>query len=341
MTESERIDVIVVDDHPSFREWISAQLERSRQLRSVGAVSRVADLRLAGSQFDVCILDLIGVGRSDEIRALLADFPVVVCTQADGWRHLASAWACGAAGVLGKHTSWEIVEDAVTDAEQRRPWLRPQLAGALIQAIEVHQPTVPSYLSVLLDRVSGNQRTRRVLADLGVPEQAYAEDIERLRADLARTSLGELRIPRFEDTADAEANFEPVSEPAEARRLTATERKVMALYADGYTYTEISQQLTISGYTLRTHIKNALEKLDLRDTHPQTRLIAAIFLAGRHRRPDELRRRLDVQREEEAATLTAREEARMQTKKFYYLDPDHLPDLPSPGQLVSLASIHG
>jgi DNA-binding NarL/FixJ family response regulator len=326
MTESERIDVVVIDDHPSFREWITDQLERSRQLRSVGAVARIADLRSAGFQFDVCILDLIGVGQPDEVRTLLEGFPVVVCTQADGWRHLVSAWACGAAGVLGKHTSWEIVEDAVVDAERHRPWLRPQLAGALIQAIDVHQVAVPPYFAALLDRVSGNQRTRRALADLGVPEQAYAEDIERLRADLARTSLGELRIPRFADAADAEASVEPVSEPAEARRLTVTERKVMALYADGFTYTEIGKELSISGYTLRSHVKNALEKLGLRDTHPQTRLIAALFLAGRHRRPDQLRRRLAVQQAEEDATLTARKQAQMPTKKFYYPDPDHLPD---------------
>ena len=49
-----------------------------------------------------------------------------------------------------------------------------------------------------------------------------------------------------------------------ARRLTAREREVLALVADGYSTAEIARALWITEDTVRTHIKRMLVRLEAR-----------------------------------------------------------------------------
>jgi DNA-binding NarL/FixJ family response regulator len=296
VTDEERIDVVVVDDHDTFRDGIVLLLEPSQRLRAVRGFSRVSDLRAARLQFDACILDLIGVGDPAEIKALMAEVPVVVCTAAEDWRHLASAWVCGAKGVLGKNTGVEPLEDTVVDAVQHPQRLRAQLAAALLEAIDAYGVDIPPYLGELLDQVTRGRRTTWVLGSLGVAEDSYNADVERLREELGGTSLSVLRIPQLTPAGPAGAAVEPSHEPAETMKLTHREREIMTLYADGFSYPEIAAKLSIAGHTVRSHVLHAMKSLGIGDTHPQTRLITALFVSGRHRRPDLLRRRLEAVR---------------------------------------------
>ena len=61
------------------------------------------------------------------------------------------------------------------------------------------------------------------------------------------------------------------------RRITARERQVLALVADGYSTGEIAGALWITEDTVRTHIKRMMLRLDART---RAHLVAIAFREG-------------------------------------------------------------
>jgi DNA-binding NarL/FixJ family response regulator len=70
---------------------------------------------------------------------------------------------------------------------------------------------------------------------------------------------------------------EPDSLPASLERLTAREREVMAMAAEGHSNTEIAEKLHVSPLTARTHIHRAMTKLDARD---RAQLVVIAYQTG-------------------------------------------------------------
>ena len=62
-----------------------------------------------------------------------------------------------------------------------------------------------------------------------------------------------------------------------ARRITARERQVLALVADGYSTAEIARALWITEDTVRTHIKRMMVRLDART---RAHVVAIAFREG-------------------------------------------------------------
>jgi DNA-binding NarL/FixJ family response regulator len=65
---------------------------------------------------------------------------------------------------------------------------------------------------------------------------------------------------------DVKPSFDP-----ELDQLTAREREVLRLIAQGYTYKEIARELFISGKTVESHVSSVLRKLQLSSRHQLTR----------------------------------------------------------------------
>lgn len=318
MTAGDRIDVVVIDDHDAIRTGIAAMLAGDPRLRVAGTVARLSELHGTGLPVDACVLDLAGIGDARQITDLMAEVPVVVCTAAEHWRHRVSAWTCGAKGVLGKNTGAVPLGDAVWDAVHRPDDVQPQLARALLDAIENCALRQPAYLVDLLDQVSRGRKVPRVLAAAGISDQTYATGIGGLRDALRAAGLGVLLIPDLSGSGGGAGGgggpgngagdggdhgggggtdrYEPGVIPAEAARITSRERDVLELYADGYTYDEIAPILQLSPFTVKVHLLNAMAKFGLPDRSADVRLIFATYLTGRHRRPELLRRRLDAVR---------------------------------------------
>ncbi|PBD01614.1 LuxR family two component transcriptional regulator [Streptomyces sp. Ag82_O1-15] len=81
-------------------------------------------------------------------------------------------------------------------------------------------------------------------------------------------------ITRFLTTPAPNA---PLAPPEALTTLTAREREVMALAAEGHSNHEIADQLTVSPLTVRTHIHRAMTKLGARD---RAQLVVIAYQTG-------------------------------------------------------------
>jgi DNA-binding NarL/FixJ family response regulator len=76
----------------------------------------------------------------------------------------------------------------------------------------------------------------------------------------------------------AELNSQPDRQsPAQLEELTAREREVMALVAEGLTNREIAERLVVSPATARTHVSRAMVKLDARN---RAQLVVVAYQSG-------------------------------------------------------------
>ncbi len=95
---------------------------------------------------------------------------------------------------------------------------------------------------------------------------------------LRRAARGQMLIPpgMLTDLIDRLIHHSVVRDEAARRvgRLTARERGVLALLADGRSNESIARTLYISPFTTRTHVQNLLRKLEV-----HSRLEAAMFVA--------------------------------------------------------------
>jgi DNA-binding NarL/FixJ family response regulator len=69
----------------------------------------------------------------------------------------------------------------------------------------------------------------------------------------------------------------PLALPGALDTLTAREREVMALAAEGHSNTEIAEQLFVSPLTVRTHVHRAMTKLNARD---RAQLVVIAYQSG-------------------------------------------------------------
>jgi DNA-binding CsgD family transcriptional regulator/ketosteroid isomerase-like protein len=92
------------------------------------------------------------------------------------------------------------------------------------------------------------------------------DDGESTAVERRATCVFRLRSDRIESlTAFATAD-EALRTLEDERRLTPREREVIALLADGLSVAQLAETLVLSPLTVRTHIRNAKERLGARST---------------------------------------------------------------------------
>jgi DNA-binding NarL/FixJ family response regulator len=77
--------------------------------------------------------------------------------------------------------------------------------------------------------------------------------------------------------AEFAARRDPTHAPTALAELTAREREIMRLVAEGLSNAEIAGRLVISPLTAKTHVSNVLRKLDCRD---RAALVALAYETG-------------------------------------------------------------
>jgi DNA-binding NarL/FixJ family response regulator len=192
------IRVVLVDDHPTLRDGVRADLESS----GVAAVVGEADDGGAGIEVvqettpDVVVMDLDlptvrGVDAIKEIVRTTPDAKILVLSVSGAESDVLEAVKMGASGYLLKTSTAEQIVDGVRRVHGGDAVFTPALAGLVL------------------------------------------------------------------------SEFRRAAQPEESG-LTARENEILRLVAKGYTYGEIAQQLFISHKTVQNHVRNILNKLQLR-----------------------------------------------------------------------------
>jgi DNA-binding NarL/FixJ family response regulator len=293
------LSVAIVDGHGNSGHGAADVLrdDPAGRFLVVAVVRRIADLApsVTGAAYDVCVLDLVGVGSVREIERLLETRQVVVCTASGDWQVRVAAWARGAHAVLGQDVSGPPLAEAVWDAAHVPEDIKPQLAHALLAAADAGALPVTVRQRAMLSDIAGGLPRAQVMEAAGLSQEGLGDEITRIRQLCVRAGLDRLRLPAA--AVPVPAGPAACDWPASlARKLTPREREVLELYADGRTDTEIAGQLGVRPLTVRNHMARALLRCDIHCSDRETRLWFALAVTGRHRFPERLQRRIEVLR---------------------------------------------
>jgi DNA-binding NarL/FixJ family response regulator len=296
------LSVAIVDDHELTGQGAAEVLRNdpAGRFRVVAVVRRIADLApsVTGASYDVCVLDLVGVGSASQIERLLKTRQVVVCTASEDWQVRVAAWVRGARAVLGKDVSGPPLAEAVWDAVHVPHDVKPQLAQALLDAVDAGAlPLTVRHHAILNDLASGMPRSH-VMEAAGLSMDGLADEIHRIRELCVRAGLDRLSVPAATVPGPADTGSAGDWPSILFRRLTPREREILELYADGSTDEEIAGQLGVRPLTVRNHIARALLRCDIHRSDRETRLWFALAVTGRHRFPERILRRIEMLRQE-------------------------------------------
>jgi NarL family two-component system response regulator LiaR len=166
MEESDKIRVMVVDDHAVVRSGLADFLLAYDDLELVGeAANGKQALTLCGQHRpDVVLMDLVmeGMDGAEATKAIRQEFPQTQVIALTSFREDAlvqKAIQAGAIGYLLKSVSAKELAEAIRNAHEGQPTLAPEAAQALIHATtkppDLGSDLTPRELEVLALMVKG------------------------------------------------------------------------------------------------------------------------------------------------------------------------------------------
>ncbi|WP_234322630.1 response regulator [Streptomyces sp. NRRL S-350] len=186
------VRVLIVDDHPLFREGLKAALESAAGVLVVAEAERVAEVpeAVAGHRPDVVIMDLSlpdGSGL-EAVRALAAQEappPVLMLTMSDDDGNLLAALQAGARGYLVKGAGREEVLHAVRTVAAGGAVFGGEVAGriaALLAGARMREagqlfPDLTAREAEVLGLVARGLDNRRIARELVVAEKTVRNHI--------------------------------------------------------------------------------------------------------------------------------------------------------------------
>ena len=160
MPESERIRVMVADDHPIMRDGLRAALEGEEDLEVVALAADGVEAVRAARQVEpqVIVMDVImpnkdGVDACREIMELLPDMKVLMLTASTVEDAVVDAVAAGATGYLQKHAGPEELAEAVRAVARGRLHIPEESIRRVFSMIRNRRGTTANLpLETLTDR---------------------------------------------------------------------------------------------------------------------------------------------------------------------------------------------
>ena len=141
MSESNRVRVVVVDDHDMVRRGLAAFLKAKADLELVGEARNGKEALLVCEEVqpDVVLMDLVmpemtGAAAAKLILERCPNVQVIALTSFQERELVQEALEAGAISYLLKNVSAEELAEAIRAAHAGRPTLAPEATQALIQA---------------------------------------------------------------------------------------------------------------------------------------------------------------------------------------------------------------
>ncbi|MFC7405080.1 response regulator [Georgenia alba] len=251
------VRVLIVDDQSLVRSGFAMVLSVEDDIEVVGqaADGEQALSSLRSTPADIVLMDVqmpVMDGITATRQVVAQDLAkVIILTTFDREDYLFDALAAGASGFLLKNADPEDLVEAVRAVANGHALLAPEVTVRVIARLAAAGRPAPS---------SG-----------GPPDDAAT----------SHTPTGTApshTVPSVGATTSADGPAAAVPDPgatAAVGDLTAREREVLALMADGLSNTEIAQRLFLGESTVKTHVSHILTKTDSRDR------VQAVVLAHR------------------------------------------------------------
>lgn len=192
------IRVVVIDDHPLFREGVSRSLSELDDFEVVGEGASAEDaVRIATQQDpDIVLLDLsMPGGGIKAIQPLLMQRPkqkIVVLTVSEAGEDVAEALKNGAKGYVLKGVGSRTLAEILRSVAAGDTYVAPKLSAALLSRLVTPQPIrQPDSLEALtirerqiLELVAKGLSNKHVAIELNLHEKTIKHHMTRVLAKL-------------------------------------------------------------------------------------------------------------------------------------------------------------
>lgn len=189
MSQAETINVLIVDDHPIFRDGVSMLVDKQSDMKVVGEASNGQEaIELCQTLHPTIVLmdlqmpQMGGIEALRAIRAAQPDIKVVVLTTYKGDVQAAQAFAAGASGYLLKDLVRKDLVGIIRDVHQGQFVVPPEIARALAshisdQALSVREIEVLKFVAL-------GQSNKEIARSLGISEDTVKSHMKNVMTKL-------------------------------------------------------------------------------------------------------------------------------------------------------------
>ncbi|GLQ46051.1 DNA-binding response regulator [Dyella lipolytica] len=184
-----RIRIMMVDDHPLFREGVAAVLASQRDIE---LVAEAVDGEEAISQFrihrpDITLMDLQlpGMGGIDAIRNILAEFPqarIIVLTTYQGDMQATRALKAGAVGYLLKSTLRKDLLFTIRQVHDGHRHVPSEVARVIAE--HVGDDVLSMRELQVLGHVAGGYSNKRIATHMGISVETVKTHVKNILAKI-------------------------------------------------------------------------------------------------------------------------------------------------------------
>jgi DNA-binding NarL/FixJ family response regulator len=204
MVNPERITILCVDDHPTFREGIASVIASQPDMELVGLAATGAEgIALARDRapdvtlMDLRLPDMSGIAAISSIRQHRPDARILMLTTFEGDAEVQRALAAGARAYVLKSTSPQELGKIIRQVNSGKGYLPPEIAAQLAQRLS--DDAISEREIEVLRLVANGNRNKDIADKLSIAEATVKAHITRIMAKLGardRTQAVSIAVQR-------------------------------------------------------------------------------------------------------------------------------------------------